>query len=372
MVNTAESKKILLVEDEAIIALNETAMLESHGYSVVHAYSGAKAVQKVHETPVDLILMDIDLGLGLMSGTEAAQAILKEHDIPIVFLTSHTEKDIVEKVRNITSYGYVVKNSGEFVLHEAIIMAFELFNSHRKLHESEEKYRAAFTTSPDAISISTLDGVCIDINEGYVRMSGYTCEEVLGRNVEELGAWANLEDRAMFVRMLKQDGVVDGFETGFCHSSGEIIRCLLSARILDLGGEQYILSIARDVTEYRKVEARLSDSEKLHRSLVQASFDAYLRHDFNGHIREVNNAACAVTGYTREELESMRISDLDVYFSLDELQRGAEYIRKWGGAVAESRHKRKDGSEYTVSIVVTCLPYEGEDHFVSFFRDLSR
>ena len=122
-------KKILLVEDEALIAMSTAKMIEKHGFLVVTAHKGEKAVEIIEEDPeISLILMDIDLGTG-MDGTEAAQKIREKHEIPIVFLTSHSEKDYVDRVKKITRYGYVLKNSGEFVLRESINMAFELFES---------------------------------------------------------------------------------------------------------------------------------------------------------------------------------------------------------------------------------------------------
>jgi CheY-like chemotaxis protein len=80
--------------------------------------------------------MDIDLGSGI-DGTEAAQIILEHKNLPIVFLTSHREKEVVEKVKGISRYGYVLKNSGEFVLVEAVTMAFELFEAHQAAKAQE-------------------------------------------------------------------------------------------------------------------------------------------------------------------------------------------------------------------------------------------
>ncbi len=122
-------KRILLTEDEAIIAMSEAKLLEKHGFEVVTAYSGEQAVQKAITNPqISLILMDIDLGSGI-DGTEAAQKILETREIPIIFLTSHSEKEYVDKVKKITGYGYVLKNSGEFVLIESINMAYKLFEA---------------------------------------------------------------------------------------------------------------------------------------------------------------------------------------------------------------------------------------------------
>ncbi len=76
---------------------------------------------------MDLILMDIDLGDNKMDGTETAKLILEKYDLPIIFFTSHTEKEYVDRVKQITGYGYVLKSSGEYVLMESINTAFKLF-----------------------------------------------------------------------------------------------------------------------------------------------------------------------------------------------------------------------------------------------------
>ncbi len=90
-------KIILLVEDDAIIALEETFTLEKNGYTVVSVCSGEEAVEiVVNSQNIDLVLMDINLGDG-MDGIEAARLILKEKEIPLIFLSSHMDKEIVEK-----------------------------------------------------------------------------------------------------------------------------------------------------------------------------------------------------------------------------------------------------------------------------------
>lgn len=153
-------KSILLVEDEAIIALDEAATLKRNGFEVITAHSAKKAIELAKVKNIDLILMDIDLGEGRMDGTAAAEIILKEKELPIVFLTGHSEKEYVDRVKRITSYGYVLKNSGEFVLVESIQMAFQLFESNKKIQEREknlkrerDKYYALAETSPIPIVI---------------------------------------------------------------------------------------------------------------------------------------------------------------------------------------------------------------------------
>jgi CheY-like chemotaxis protein len=129
------------VEDQALIALSEKETLESHGFSVTAVYRGEDAVQQVESDPaIDLVLMDIDLGDGI-DGTEAAQQILEIRELPIVFLTSHREKEYVERMKQITSYGYVLKNAGQFVLIQSIETAFNLFEAHARRAEIGIVYR---------------------------------------------------------------------------------------------------------------------------------------------------------------------------------------------------------------------------------------
>jgi PAS domain S-box-containing protein len=122
-------KLILLVEDEVLIALAKKTELEKYGYRIITITSGEKAVIESQKNKnIELILMDIDLGPGI-DGTEAAAIILKDREIPVVFMSSHTEPEIVEKTEKITSYGYVVKSSSITALDASIKMAFKLFEA---------------------------------------------------------------------------------------------------------------------------------------------------------------------------------------------------------------------------------------------------
>src|SRR6056297_2528261 len=159
------SKTILLVEDEAIIAMMEKIELEKYGYNVHHVTSGESAVQTIIENTyyIDLILMDIDLGSGI-DGTQAAETILKEKDIPIVFVSSHTEPEIVEKTEKITSYGYVVKNSGIVVLDASIKMALKLFDAKTKQKLAEETIKENEIWLNETAKIACVGGWKIDFS----------------------------------------------------------------------------------------------------------------------------------------------------------------------------------------------------------------
>ena len=114
--STQEQKTILLVEDDVFDAIYDAQTIESFGYNVIVATSGEKAVEIADSNEkISLILMGIDLGSGI-DWPEAMKQILRKQNIPIVFLTSHLEKEYVDRVKEITRYAYVLKDSGDFVL----------------------------------------------------------------------------------------------------------------------------------------------------------------------------------------------------------------------------------------------------------------
>jgi PAS domain S-box-containing protein len=180
--NHNKNNTILLVEDEGIIALAEKKILEKHGYNVIAANSGEEACNITgNNSDIDLILMDIDLGEG-MDGPEAAERILSRKSIPVVFLSSHTEPEIVEKTEQITSYGYVVKNSGITVLLASIKMAFRLFEANRQIQESEVKLRAMITNISDVIGIIGSDGILKYKSQNIEKWFGWEPCDLVGKD----------------------------------------------------------------------------------------------------------------------------------------------------------------------------------------------
>jgi len=303
------AEKILLVEDEAVLALSESKTLEKHGYMVRTAYTGESAIDIIKsDGEISLVLMDIDLGEGI-DGTETAKRILRYRNVPIVFLSSHSEKEYVNRVKEITGYGYVLKNSGEFVLIESIKMAFQLFNAHRITRESEEKYKAAFMTSPDSVNINRLDGLYVDINEGFTALTGFTRQDVIGKLSSEINIWAIPEDRGKLVQGLKKDGYVENLESVFRCKDGTLKTALMSARLIQINNEPHILSITRDITKRKEIEEKLKNNEerfrlaagKAERFLDNISDIAY-ETDVNGTVTYVNAAAEHITGFSLQDI----------------------------------------------------------------------
>src|SRR6056297_72753 len=296
------SKKVLLVDDEALIAMSQAKLLETHEYEAVTAYSGKKAIEVVDSDPeISLILMDIDLGKD-RDGTEVAQKILEKHDIPIVFLTSHAEKDYVDKVKKITGYGYVLKNSGEFVLIEAIRMAYQLFDSHKKLHEKEAQLNLALDAEEHGYWDWNLDTDEIYFSPKYCQMLGYEPDEL----PKHYKTWEKLlhpEDRENAVEAIKEKiELVHPFDLEFrlrCKSGKwKWIKGKGHLYNKDKNGIPHrFVGTHEDITERKQAEQRIQESEKKYKSLFHQSPVSITIHDKDtGEVIDANQVAFKVYG----------------------------------------------------------------------------
>lgn len=127
-----------------------------------------------------------------------------------------------------------------------------------KLRESEERYRTAFHTSPDAINITRLsDGMFLDVNDGFTRLVGWTREEVIGRTSRDINIWRHNEDRQKLVSALLRDGLLENMEADFVAKDGKISTALMSAHTMTVEGVPCILSVTRDMTAYRAAEEQI-------------------------------------------------------------------------------------------------------------------
>ncbi len=132
-----------------------------------------------------------------------------------------------------------------------------------RLRLSEEKYSKAFQVSPDSININRVgDGMFLEINEGFSRLTGYSWEDVAGKSSVELDIWADQQDRARLVAGLAESGEVENLEAGFRRKDGRIIYGLMSAKRINVAGEESLLSIVRDITERKQAELSLEKSNE--------------------------------------------------------------------------------------------------------------
>ncbi|MCB2229085.1 PAS domain S-box protein [bacterium] len=170
------------------------------------------------------------------------------------------------------------------------------------LMESEERFRAAFQTSPDSITISReFDGGWVDVNEGFERISGYRREEVIGSTSIDIDLWVDPSDRLRLVEELREKGLADNFVARIRCKDGRIIIGSMSARTIMLSGLRHLLTITRDITEQCANERVLAMRDRI-LSAVSTSADILLRQGsleegLRRVLREVGSAAGVSRAY---------------------------------------------------------------------------
>src|SRR5205085_153488 len=183
--------------------------------------------------------------------------------------------------------------------------------------KAEERFQKAFNANPEPITIATVaEGRYIDVNESFLRVTGYEREEVIGRTSLELKFWELPDDRARFLEILKKQGSVRGLEIAFLTKSGERRTGLNSAEVIEIAGQKCIIAIFRDFTEQKFLERQLRQAQKME---AVGQLAGGIAHDFN-------NLLGVIIGWS--EVFEERLGQNDP------LRPKAEQIRKAGQSAA--------------------------------------
>ncbi|KHK02949.1 diguanylate cyclase/phosphodiesterase (GGDEF & EAL domains) with PAS/PAC sensor(s) [Desulfovibrio sp. TomC] len=186
--------RILIVEDERVVALDLKGILRRLGYTLAGITAcGAEAVELCGTLAPDLVLMDIFLG-GAMDGIEAACVIQTECDIPVIYLTSHTDQVTLQRAKRTAPYGYVLKPVDEDWLRTAVEVALYKHHTERALRQSEQRYRELFSGMINAfLLLEQLPGAgaardfrILDANPAFEHATGLTCADIIGHTLGEV------------------------------------------------------------------------------------------------------------------------------------------------------------------------------------------
>jgi PAS domain S-box-containing protein len=183
--------------------------------------------------------------------------------------------------------------------------------------KAEERFHKAFNANPEPMTIATMsDGLYIDANESFLRITGHRREEVIGRTSLDLHFWERPEDRAKFIEILTKRGSVRDLEIIFLTKLGEQRTGMILAEIIEIDGQTCVLAIVKDFTDQKRLEKQLRQSQKME-AIGQLS--GGIAHDFN-------NLLSVIIGYSEAIEESLPPND--------PLQRKCEQIKKAGQSAA--------------------------------------
>ena len=224
------------------------------------------------------------------------------------------------------------------------------------LRASEEKFSRAFRSNPGAATITTLEeGRLLDVNDAFVRITGYPSQDAIGRTVKELGLWRNDDDRRRMMRVLGTRGAIRDMEFEFVVKGGGVRTGLFSADLIELDGQRRLLSMTSDITERKQFEEALRQSELRYRTIVETIEDGYYEVDLAGSLTFFNSALERMLGYPAEQLAGMSnrqymdpVNAERVYRTFNEVFRTRASTRAFDWEII-----RRDGTRRTVEASVT-------------------
>ncbi len=206
----------------------------------------------------------------------------------------HPENMFVNHPLNHISYLVLLCTSIIFTFSFVVLLNERLSE---KINEAKDHFKLLFSLSPDDIAITRLnDGLIVNINESYSKITGYSKNEAVGKTTTELNLWIDPEYRTRFVKEIEEKSYCDNFEVDFKTKDGRIVSGLLSARVIDINGEKHIISSNRDITELKILEReKLAEAEKWETTFNGISDSVFLL-DTEGKILKYNQATEKIIG----------------------------------------------------------------------------
>lgn len=320
--------KLLIVEDEFVVAENLRSDIESMGFTVVGmASSGNEALSLAQKKVPDLVLMDIQLH-GKMDGVETAIRLRREFDIPVLFLTAFADEGFLERAKTAEPLGYIIKPYERKGLRASVEVAHYKARMERLLKASESRFRAMFENSPVAYLILDENGCCYDWNAEFNRLAGYLPEALAGT---PFITFLSPETQSLFQRKWANCNDFDQFqvEIDLQHPNDILCNVIFEGRVQrNLNGEFLRMHcILHDVTERKRLEKErlelMQERQQIQKAESLSRMAGATAHHFN-------NMLAVVIGNLELVLEDLppRMNCLEnIHDALNAAERAAEMSR---------------------------------------------
>ncbi|MGB6032462.1 MAG: PAS domain S-box protein [Bacteroidota bacterium] len=356
--------RILVVEDERIVANDLQIKLETAGYSVLPpVFSGEEAIQAAEEHQPGLVLMDITLK-GEMDGIQAADEIYNRFGIPVVYLTSHSDKNTLQRAKATEPFGFILKPFDERELFATIEMALYRHAAESKIRENERWLSTTLRSIGDGVITTDEQGAVTYMNPVAETLTGWGREEVHARDLSEVCVIIN-EETGQVVENAALRSEAEGnaphrlnigvvVARGGEHTPIEHTASLIKNDHSSVVGMVLVL---RDVTERRRTESELRESEiRFRTAFVQTPVGmAVVAPD--GQFLQVNESLCNLVGCDESELQWLGLPEIT---HPDDRERFADTLRRLveGDMTTlnlEQRYLRKDGSTIWAVLVASLV-----------------
>jgi PAS domain S-box-containing protein len=342
--------KILVVEDESIVARDIRNMLLGLGYEVTAVVSGAKiAVQKAEETRPDLVLMDVMLQ-GEVTGVNAAEHIYTKFSIPVVYLTAYADSSTVQRAKKTEPFGYIIKPFEERELQTTIEIALYKYKMQMELKERERWLSTILKSIGDGVIATNQDGLITFMNPLAELLTGWRQDEALNQPLREV--FRVMNDRAGKTQNIPVRRILENADPRLFNGSFLLSRkgqkTPIDTRLEPIkndGGSISGMVLAfTDITPRKRAEDELKKSWEQQKIAMEGTVQAIAytietRDPYTaGHQRRVTKLACLIGEVMRlsaDRIEGLRMSG--ELHDIGKIQVPAEILSK-PGKISEAEY----------------------------------
>jgi PAS domain S-box-containing protein len=342
------SPKILIVEDDNIVAADLQKRLMTLGYDIVGIVtSGEEAIKKAILSSPDLVLMNVRLR-GEMDGIEAASTLRFQHGIAVVFLSAVADNDTMKRASKTEPFGYILKPFEERELHTTIEMALNRRELERKFKENETWYGTTLRSIGEAVISTNTLGTILFMNTAAENLTGWKMSEVLGKDLLKVFRTSEQTIKPHGTNPVDQilknkiTAVLKNHATLISREGKEIPIEESASPIKDaLGTVVGVVLVFKDVSDRKRVQEALKTSQDYAQSIIESSMDMVIAVDLDRHIIEFNKAAEKTFGYMKNEVVGKHVDML--YAEPEAGRRVNRKVSELGREVSEIWNRRKNG-----------------------------
>jgi PAS domain S-box-containing protein len=369
--------KILIVEDETIVAEDIRTTISKYEYEVLDVVSSgeeAMNIIKVH-TP-DLVLMDIMLEKE-MNGVEVATE-MEKRSIPVIFLTAYADSTRISQAKKAKPFGYLLKPFRERELIATIEMALYKHNIDKELQKSITNFERIFENIQDVYFETTLEGKIVQISPSVEDMTSFKVDELIGTSVLDL--YHDVTDRDANLSKLTKESKLKDYPIVLLDKDGSTLHCICSVKlIVDVKTQEVkIIGSIRSISESVEFKKTLKKHEERYRKLFESTIDAVMLTDENGFF-DCNDATLKMFGIVeKKHFLGLGPDDISPKFQSQEVtsrelsQNKINETYDKGYSKFEWIHKRQNGKEFPAEVWLTAFKLHGKNVIQATVRDMTQ
>lgn len=239
---------------------------------------------------------------------------------------------------------------------------------------SEEQFRKAFMNIPDSVHINKVsDATFVDVNENFIKYTGYNREDLIGKTPHDLNIWVAGVTNRSFYRPLKKDGYISNLEITFRMKNGSLLHALISANVIELNGVPHIITVTKDMTEFKAAQVKLKRSEEKFQTIFSNSPDALaIMEMVNWTYVEVNEMFTNISGLRYDEIIGKSTFDLNLWtlesdraFFTSKLQNREEIINH------KSLFTLKNGKQIHTLVSAKLIEIDGQKLYMLIVKNIN-